>query len=493
MSQGQYEFRIPTVFDDNCPSVLFEAYDIPEHIALSDCFTRLPDFDAMQFKTDNDLLAIEWDMWIKPEAQERMVRLIPQSKLAKQCSANKYGPIRTLFKQLVNTESPLLTVLVYRFPNSNETVVRIILPHCVFDASNIGALFRAWSDSVNGRLESVPSVLSFSQAPESIRKLDKKDLPRQGPPPPPAGYRYADTFKIITILLMLIWRWLILPILRFKRPKMMKSSIIYVPDEILQGWRKDAQANASANGKSPDTFLSDNDLTISWFLERAARKCTNVLDGQLSLGLAFNIRTQAPELAEKLGIDLQGPSRSKALANAKSIYPHNGIIALDGGTFSWQDIKAWPKWALAYKIRDEVTDMRKKEHSLKASQVMAGIQHNHITPKMPMLLPMDPKSLYCLSTSWRQADPTSAIDFSSAVLPTSDPKTPPTKWAASTKPGKVSDLSITDEQSCNKPPLFMTIFSFVVRPGKGIFVGVACDGNMIEEGVFGRYIDLRKV
>lgn len=485
--------RTPKKFSDLHPPIHFDTYEAAEGVAIADCFNRLPELDMLDIKTESDLVGFESLMLTKPQAYERLKRKAPFSSIGKQCSGLANGPF-DLAKDLIGKNVPLIQVLIHLFPNSNETFIRVILPHCVFDASNIAALFRAWSDSLNGRFDCIPAVLTISQAPKSIQELPEKVLQDSNPkrPPVPEGYRYGDFSQILLMILMLLWRWIILPLFRLQKPSMRRAVNVWIPDEIIQGWREEAKKEAETYGYWEDFFFSDNDLCMAWCLERMAKKYSSTLDANFTLGLAVNIRTRVPELAEKLGIDIQGPSQSMALANATSIFAHNGAFLWNGGKLSWKDVSQWPKWSMAIKIREVLIRFRQPEMVKEVFRIMATMQHCHITPGAPTLLPMDPVTLLCATTNWKQANPIAAIDFSSAVLSTT-PKQAHSNWAAKTTPGKASDLTTTEKKTENPVPRVSVINLLTDRPGKGVFITLACDGNLIKDHTFGTLVDLSKL
>ncbi|PWN38146.1 uncharacterized protein FA14DRAFT_177423 [Meira miltonrushii] len=493
LPQGRFEMRIPKTFCDSQPPLHFDTYEAAEEVAIADCFNRLPELDALDIKTESDLIAFESFMLTKPQAYKKLKRKIPSSSIGKQCSGLSNGPF-VLAKDLIDKDIPLIQTLVHLFPNSNETLVRIILPHCVFDASNIAALFRAWSDSMNGRLDRIPSFLPIFQASKSIQELPEEVLQSCDPkrPPMPKGYRYGDLSQILMMLFMLIWRWIMLPLLRLQVPSMRRAVNIWVPNEILQSWREEARKEALTYGYWHDFFISDNDLCVAWCLERMAKKYDSQLDGNFTLGLAVNVRTRIPQLAQKLGIDLRGPSQSSAMANATSIFAHNGAFLWNSGIFSWKDVSEWPKWSMAIKIREELIRLRQPETADEVSRIMAAMQHCHITPGAPTLLPMNPSTLLCATSNWKQADPIAAIDFSSAVLDTVS-KPFHNNWAAKTSPGKASELSMTEKKTENPAPTVAVINVLTDRPGKGVLITVACDGNLIKDHTFGTLVDLSKL
>ena len=229
-------------------------------------------------------------------------------------------------------------------------------------------------------------------------------------------------------------------------------------------------------------------LCVAWSLERMAKRYSSRLDGSFTLGLAVNVRTRIPELAQKLGIDLQGPSQSDALAKSKSIFAHNGAFLWKGGKYSWKEISQLPKWSMVFKIRQELIKLRQPEMANECCRIMATMQHCHTTSGAPILLPMDPTTLLCATSNWKQADPRTAIDFSSAVLEI--PNHFHNSWAAKIAPGKRSDLSTTEKKTENPAPTVAVINLLTDRPGKGVFINVACDGNLIKRNTFGTVVDV---
>lgn len=441
-------------------------------------------------KEETDLIAFEDVMRLKKNALTKLHKKEPQSNLTKQCSASNFGPIRVTTKDHIDSGLPLLTVEIYLFPNSGESVVRILLPHCVFDASNMSALFRAWSDTLNGKFENVPTVLTFGQVPQSIKAVTKQEQNRR--PKLYGKARYADPFPVMVLLFGLLFRWIILPLLRFRKPFYQKGVTIFVPEKVFKEWREEARGYAEQNGHTKDTFLSDNDLYTCWALQKMAKR-TNILDGYFTLDVAFNLRTQSKQLAQKMGIDLESGSLTKSLQKAKSVFLHNGIVGLGIGTYLWRDVKRWPKWAIAYKIREEVIENRKPENSEKLAEIMGKVHHNHISQGLPTIIPFDPKSLFVMSTSWKQSNLFQSIDFSSVIEKSSIFK-PQNLWSSTVSLGKVSDMAVTDEKSLQcQPPIFATVATLGERPGKGTFVTVFCDPLMIKNGDFGRHVNLSDV
>lgn len=216
------------------------------------------------------------------------------------------------FNDLATKRWPQLTLFVSTF--NDATIVSILWPHTLLDASAFRSLLKNWSHVLAGREDQVEAVYGSSTDPLSVIDAD-----------------HSSTQEHILDHHRMSW-WRIVPFcFRFLRHYFMASNIekrmIYLPRGSLEKLTARTIGEAQSAAQSSDAFISEGDIVTAWLTRAAvvgngARRPATIVD-------VVNLRGRFSFLKESPNVFLQNMlSMAVTVASADETQSSAGYLAL---------------------------------------------------------------------------------------------------------------------------------------------------------------------
>lgn len=188
------------------------------------------------------------------------------------------------FEELVRQKLPLISLHISTF--SDATIVALVWPHVLMDASGGQALLAAWSSVLAGREGEVPMVLGArTDILRNVASTEGDGMPEEFE----LERRRLKGTSLLLFYLRLLWN-------KFWQPRRQRR-ILFLPRSALTRMQTKVQREIaeSTQGLDHTPFVSDGDIITAW-ITQAAASSESEKPRPVTIFSALNTRFRIPQL-----------------------------------------------------------------------------------------------------------------------------------------------------------------------------------------------------
>lgn len=300
----------------------------------------------------------------------------PGPEALRSLTVHKDSP-RSMLRHLRKT-NPLIHLHVVTFVDA--TVVSLLWPHVMCDCVGWATILKSWSSIVAGRGHNVPKFIGYDR--DAMRNVGKSHMPAES-----VLARRLTGLAGLKAKVDRIGRslWFL--------PDKKETRIFCLPAEFLQ-----KIYGAAVSGIPNQFYLAEDDVITAWATKILCRRMSGS-SRVVAICKFFDSRPLLPEVFSKDGVYVQNAS-----------FPYVTKIPA-------QAIFSSPISNIAKDIRVAFTEQARREQVLPLAALMREDIDAKKIGKIPLIDKLDAHPVVFIN--WNKANLWSAVDFTNAILPSS--------------------------------------------------------------------------